>query len=256
MAHQRVRSVRLTGNWNEAGRRGQISPPVSLNSLEGWDIHDSITTRATTTRGRLIVSSRDARGRFVAKSHDELSPAYRRRIESATAKGKSFPAARGHGTASLRMWETAGLQGQPKYDASIEVLRLRRAGLSWTKATRQAGITKDTALRYTGAAYEQDAKGRWIPKKSDRLYRSMRFHDGRGWFWVEPANSREANKLAAYQRAVKRYLETGDDRGLRKFKRMMLKTRQKTSLPFLTDLDQLDRLGEAGQLSFEDLYQH
>lgn len=199
---------------------------------------------------------RDARGQFAAKPREDLSPAYRRRIESATAKGKPSKVARGHGTTSLRMWETAGMQGQPKYDASIEVLRLRRAGLSWTKATRQAGITKDTALSYTGAAYEQDGKGRWIPKKSDRLYRSMRFHDGRGWFWVEPANSKEASKLASYQSAVKTYLETGDDRELRKFQRMMLKTRQKTSLPFLTDLDQLDRLGKAGELSFEDLYQH
>ncbi len=203
-----------------------------------------------------MAASRDRHGRFVGKPRDELSPAYLRRIDAATAKGKPSNVARGHGTTPRRMWETAGLQGNPKYDAAIDVLRRTRQGVSLSKAAKEFGIAPDTVLRYAGTAYERDQRGHWKPKATDRLYRSMRFHDATGWFWVEPANSKEASKLAAYQSAVKRYLETGDDRGLRKFKRMMLKTRQKTSLPFLTDLDQLDRLGKAGELSYEDLYQH
>ena len=202
------------------------------------------------------MASRDAGGRFVAKPREDRSPAYRRRIESATAKGKSSKTARGHGTAPRRMWETAGLQGNPKYDLSLDVLRRTRDGIPLTRASKEFGIASDTVLRYVGSAYERDARGRWTPKATDRLFRRMRFHDARGWYWVEPANSKEASKLAAYQSAVKKYLETGDDRDLRKFNRMKLKTRQKTSLPFLTDLEQLDRLGDAGELSFEDLYQH
>ena len=37
---------------------------------------------------------------------------------------------------------------------------------------------------------------------------------------------------------------------------MRLRTRQKVSLRFVTDPSELERLGYAGQLSYEELYQH
>jgi len=37
---------------------------------------------------------------------------------------------------------------------------------------------------------------------------------------------------------------------------MRLRTRQKASLPFLTDRRLLRRFGFAGELSFEEFYQH
>src|SRR5262249_57574808 len=72
---------------------------------------------------------------------------------------------------------------------------------------------------------------------------------------VAPANSREASKLAAYWRAVDHYLRTSDDLPLQMFRKRKLRVRGNTWLPFVTDLEILDQLARAGELSFEDLYE-
>jgi hypothetical protein len=67
-------------------------------------------------------------------------------------------------------------------------------------------------------------------------------------------DSRQASQVAEYWNAVHRYLETGDDSALRKFRRKRITDAKGTRVPLLTDLDELDRLGSAGVLSFESLY--
>ncbi len=154
-----------------------------------------------------------------------------------------------------RQWQTPAIAARPSYPKVLEVLGRTRRGESLTAASKAIGVAPDTVLRYAGAAFERGSRGRWHPKPTDRLYRELRFLDDRGALPVEPANSQEAAKLARYWNAVDRYLKTGDDRQLRRFERMRLRTRHKTSLRFLTDRRQLARLGYAGELSFEDLYQ-
>ncbi len=203
-----------------------------------------------------MATARDATGRFAPKPHEALSPAYRRRLERAEAQGKTRSEARGHGTKPRRAFETADLVGTARYDRALQVVSQVRHGESLSRASKELGISADTVLRYAGSAFTRDARGRWQAKPSDRLIRRMRWLDGRGLTSVEPANSKEASKLSAYWRAVDHYLLTGDDRPLRRFRRMRLRTRQKASLGFVTDPDLLDRLAYAGQLSFEDLYEH
>jgi hypothetical protein len=201
-------------------------------------------------------TKRDTRGRFLSKPRENLSPAYRKRIEQAEARGKSRSEARGHAKQPRRAWETANLIGKPQYERSLEVVNRLRHGEALTSAAKAVGIAPDTVVRNAGSALTRGPRGRWVAKPSDRLVRRMRFIDERGLRPVEPANSREASKLAEYWNAVDHFLITGDDRSLRRFQQMRLRTRQKTSLRFLTDLDALERLGRAGELSFEDLYQH
>ena len=203
-----------------------------------------------------MATTRDASGRFAAKPRAELSPAYRRRLERAEAQGKSKREARGHGTKPRRAWETASAYGTERYDRALQVVNRVRHGASLSRAAKEVGISPDTVRRYAGSAFVQDARGRWVTKPTDRLYRRMRWLDAKGMTTVEPANSKEASKLSAYWKAVDHYLTTGDERALRRFQRMRLRTRQKTSLGFITDPDQLDRLGNAGELAFEDLYEH
>ena len=203
-----------------------------------------------------MTSSRDASGRFAPKPRDELSPAYRQRVERADAQGKSRKQARGHGTTPRRAWEIASVYGTERYDRALQVVNRVRHGESLSRAAKEVGISPDTVRRYAGRAFVQDDRGRWQAKPSDRLYRRMRWLDARGMTTVEPANSKEASKLSAYWKAVEHYLTTGDERALRKFRRMRLRTRQKISLGFITDPDLLDRLGSAGELAFEDLYEH
>ncbi len=150
--------------------------------------------------------------------------------------------------------ETVG--GTDRYDRALQVVNRVRHGESLSRAAREVGISPDTVMRYAGSAFTRDERGRWHTKASDRLYRRMRWIDERGMTSVEPANSKEASKLSAYWKAVNLYLTTGDDRPLHRFRRMRLRTRQKIHLGFITDPDILDRLGSAGELGFEDLYEH
>jgi len=203
-----------------------------------------------------MTTTRDTSGRFAPKPRAELSPAYRQRLERAEAQGKSRREARGHGTKPRRAWETASVYGTDRYDRALQVVNLVRHGESLSRASREVGISSDTVRRYAGSAFTRDERGRWQTKPSDRLYRRMRWIDEHGMTTVEPANSKEASKLSAYWKAVDYYLTTGDDRPLHRFRRMRLRTRQKIRLGFITDPDLLDRLGNAGELAFEDLYEH
>ena len=75
-----------------------------------------------------------------------------------------------------------------------------------------------------------------------------------GYVAVEPASSTEATKLSQYHHALDRYLNYGDEKPLRRFRRMRLRQRDGPSLPFVTDLDAIDRLAGAGQLQFTSIY--
>jgi hypothetical protein len=67
--------------------------------------------------------------------------------------------------------------------------------------------------------------------------------------------SRQATLLAEYWNAVHRYLETGSGASrLAKFKDKYIKDSSGARVPFLTDPAELNRLGSAGVLSFENLY--
>jgi hypothetical protein len=199
-------------------------------------------------------SQRDVRGRFVAQAKEALTPAYRRRLERGAERGRSVSAARGHGAKALSQWQTRSVAGREGYRRALDVLSRLRHGESLSAAAREVGTTPDAVRRYAGSALTRGEHGRYVAKPSDRLYRPMWFLDARGKVMVEPANSREASKLARYWDALDHYLRTGDDGRLRRFRRQLLRTRDKTRLPFLTDTEIIDYLARAGELSFEDLY--
>ncbi len=183
---------------------------------------------------------------------------YQRRIQKGLVRGLSSREAAGHKTKPAKAWQTQlpGVHNRPAYRRATEALSYMRAeGLSLSKAASKARASPDAVLRYAGSALKRDSKGRWAPKPLDHLYRSMAFYTPEGLVYVEPANSKEARKLAEYMNAVKRYMETGDDRMLRKFRGKMLRLRNKTYIPLLTDQEALKRLAEAGELSFEDIYE-
>ena len=196
---------------------------------------------------------RDAMGRFIRRVREELSPAYRRRIENAQQRGKSLEAARGHATSPRRAPESRNVYGTLQYEKSLHVLARMRAGDSLTEAARNEEISPDTVRRYVGSALQRDGR-QFRPKPVDTLYRSMEFLGPRGYVFVEPANSREAAKIARYANAVRRYLEYGDEHALRRFRASSVRLRGGVSEPFLTDLEAIDQLAAAGVLSFTSIY--
>jgi hypothetical protein len=202
-----------------------------------------------------MAAIRDAHGRFVAKEVDALTPDYRRRIERGASRRKSLRETRGHGVRAQAMWRSGTSPEKETYRKALTVLSRMRHGESLYAAARAEHTTPDAVQRQVGVALRRDQRGRYIATLSDRYMRRMKFLDARGVVIVEPANSREASKLAAYWAAVDHYLRSGDERLLHPFRRKLLRVRGKIQLPFVTDLDTLDQLARAGELSFEDLYE-
>lgn len=197
---------------------------------------------------------RDASGRFARKPLADLSASYRTRIERARSRGRTLAEARGHGSTSVKVGATEALFGSESYEKSLRVLSRMRQGESLTAAARDEDISPETVRRHAGTALQREGRGRYRVTHTDRLYRSMQHLTEGGYVWVEPANSGEATKLSRYHHAINRYLHFGDDRPLRRFRRMRFRIRGGDSLGFVTDLEVIDRLADAGVLQFPSIY--
>jgi hypothetical protein len=156
---------------------------------------------------------------------------------------------------SHRRWRKEDLIDNEEYEHALEVLSRVRQGETLTDASDAVGIHSRRVRHYVDDVLEQDDQGQWVALPNDRLYRRTQWLDAHGRTMVEPANYREASKLSDYWHAVDLYLWLGDSRSLRAFQSKRLRTRQKQSLRFLTDLDLIERFAYAGELSFESLYQ-
>lgn len=134
------------------------------------------------------------------------------------------------------------------------IAKMRSRGVSLRQASREFGLDPRTTLRLGGSALRKRSNGRYAAKPRDRLLRVIRVPTRKGPRPIAMRDSRQATEVAEYWNAVDRYLESGDDRALRKFHRKRITDATGTRVPLLTDLDELDRLGNAGVLSFESLY--
>ena len=163
--------------------------------------------------------------------------------------------ARGHAATTRRGVDSRTLFGQERYERSLRVLSRMRNGESLTAAARLEGIRPETVRRNVGEAIER-GRNSYRVKPDDRLYRRMQFLTERGYVGVEPATAKEAAKLGRYHAALAAYLERGDENSLRRFARMKLRLRDRTSLSFITDLEVIDHLAAAGALSFDHIYRY
>ncbi len=132
--------------------------------------------------------------------------------------------------------------------------KMRSDGLSLQAAAKASGTTTNAIKRHVGSALERTDSGRVHPKKSDRLIRSLHFPTENGMIGLDVKDSRSAKRVAAYWNAVKRFIETGDDSGLRRFRGKSVRVNN-VSHPFITDTKILDRLADAGELGFDDIYE-
>lgn len=129
---------------------------------------------------------------------------------------------------------------------------MRSNKLSLREAARRAETTPGTVLRYLGPAVEKKGD-RYVAKPSDHLPRWVRVHTAEGVETVVVRSSKTASLIAEHAAAVDRYLKTGLSDRLRKFRGNSFRA-GKVGYPFLTDRNTLERLAEAGEVAFEDLY--
>ena len=132
---------------------------------------------------------------------------------------------------------------------------MREKHLSASDAARAAGISRRLLVREGRSGLQKLKNGRYVAKPNDHLFRLViAVSKDQGTVEVATNEFREASMAGKHSAAVQRYLETGDDSGLRRLPRNYIIDAQGNRIELLVDLDELDRLGSAGELSFESLY--
>ena len=134
---------------------------------------------------------------------------------------------------------------------SIQLMRSKDYSL--TRAAREAHTTPETVRKYGRSALIRSKNGRYAATTSDRLTRRVWFLTKTGKVELPLRGSRAASQVARHMAAVDQFLTTGDARPLAAFKGRAIRSGKK-SFPFLTDTEVLERLADAGEVSFERLY--
>jgi hypothetical protein len=126
-----------------------------------------------------------------------------------------------------------------------------KPGLSLTRAAIEAGTTPNAVLRYAGAAITRDARGRYVAKRRDTLYRRMRVLSTEGEVFVDVPSSTQATLNARHANAVKKYRDTGDPTDLAQFR-----GKKVGGYELETDLAVLTARARADELDVLELYDH
>jgi hypothetical protein len=144
---------------------------------------------------------------------------------------------------------------QETWDSVGQVISKMRAGrTSLQRASKEIGIDPSQVLKLGRSALRKKKNGKYAARKTDRLLRILSILSPEGRREIAVRDSHQASMLGKYWASVQRYLQTGDDSALRKFKSKKITDASGTRHLLLTDLKQLDTLGSAGVLSFESLY--
>jgi hypothetical protein len=135
------------------------------------------------------------------------------------------------------------------------ISKMRADGVSFTKASREFGVNPRKMKRLAASALRMLGNGQYVAKANDRIFRVVIAVTRRkGPMEIATNDFRQASKAGKHSAAVQRYMETGDNSALARFKNKYIVDAQGKRIALMTDLDDLDRLGSAGELSFESLY--
>lgn len=105
---------------------------------------------------------------------------------------------------------------------SLDVLsQSRQSKKSLSKLAKENGISLKAVINNTNAF--RKIKGRWIPKKYDKITRSMIINENGKEVSIEINDSRKAALIGKYHNAVKQFLSIGDDSKLSKFQNKRIK---------------------------------
>lgn len=118
---------------------------------------------------------------------------------------------------ALSSWSSLSSSQKAGRKLSLEVLRSMRKGNSLNLASHNVGLSIKHIKQYLGKTIYK-SKGRWIARKFDIIERSMRIYSQGRIKTVLVRNSSDAKLIGQYYSAVRKYLQTGDQTILHKYK--------------------------------------
>ncbi len=135
---------------------------------------------------------------------------------------------------------------------AINFVRTKDASVA--QAAREYNLDARTIIRLGGSALRKLPNGRYAAKAWDRLLRVITVNTPDGLQEIATRDSREASIAGMHSAAVQRYLQTGDDSGLRKLPRHYITDANGNRVKLLTNRKEIDRRGNAGVLSYQSMY--
>lgn len=144
---------------------------------------------------------------------------------------------------------------QADWESTLRVIsKMRSEHLSLRRAAKQEAVNPRTVTRLAGRALKQRTNRSYAVTKTDSLLRVLQVPTPEGTREIAVRSSSYASTLGQYWSAVNKYIRTGDDSRLKNFTGKQIKDANGNKIPLVTDRKELERLGSAGVLTFENLY--
>jgi hypothetical protein len=131
---------------------------------------------------------------------------------------------------------------------------MRNEKVSLTTAAVENNISPATVKRLAGSNLQKNKRGIYRARRSDTMLRVLVLPQDGKLVDIATRDSRSATFAAGHANAMHQFLATGDSSELMKYEGMFVTDAQGNRVPLLTDLDELERLGSAGVLSYQSLY--
>ena len=125
-----------------------------------------------------------------------------------------------------------------RYDDSLEVLRLMRTGISFSKATDTVGSTPSTTKNHLGNSLFK-RKNRIRPKKNDILLRKIRINEKGKEVFIQIRGNKRVKVIAQYQGAIGQAIDQNNFIKLKSFRKRRIKDIDGKFHSFETDISKI-----------------
>lgn len=160
-----------------------------------------------------------------------------------------------HHNMSTASWKVLSSQQKRDRKLSLQIVRLMRKGVPFSKAIEKTGASKKNVISNLGK-YLYKSKGKWKVTASDRIESEMMFYErDRGLISIATTRSKDRRLIAEYFNAVNQALKTGNPDLLKKFKNTKITDAEGNEHYFVTDLERLYEIQDAQEEpEFFELY--
>ncbi len=153
-----------------------------------------------------------------------------------------------------KRWSNLSPRQKLLREKSLSVLsEARKSNQSFSKLAKKHDVSRKTVLNNTNSFRKRQR--RWNAKRFDKIPRVMKINEKGKEVSIQINDSRTAALIGRYHNSVKQFLNTGDKKALRKFRRKKIKDIDGNLHSFETNLDSLIEINEQiEEPEFYELY--